>query len=114
MEMAREFSRGFFRQVGATDYTDYSLSIGHRIGMSNGDEYKFIGAGHIMGTHRMGRNRLDSVVDENQRSWDHENVYIVGCGSLPTAGTSNPTLTAVALAIRTAVELYGGMELVCR
>ena len=32
----------------------------------------------------------DSVVDTYQRCWEHENMYLVGCGSLPTIATSNP------------------------
>ena len=34
-----------------------------------------------------------------QRSWDHDNLYLVGCGNMPTVGTSNPTLTMTALAL---------------
>jgi choline dehydrogenase-like flavoprotein len=62
--------------------------------------YTFQGAGHVAGTHRMGNSRNSSVVNSQQRSWDHENLYLVGCGSMPTIGTSNPTLTMTALAIR--------------
>ena len=63
-----------------------------------GKEYllHFVGAGHHVGTHRMGVSRTSSVVDRNQRSWDHDNLYVVGCGSLPTTATANPTLTAMA------------------
>jgi choline dehydrogenase-like flavoprotein len=39
------------------------------------------------------------VTNRNCRSWDHDNLYVVGCGSLPTVGSSNPTLTAVAVAL---------------
>jgi choline dehydrogenase-like flavoprotein len=63
--------------------------------------YTFQGAGHLAGTHRMGNASGNSVVDSWQRSWDHQNLYLVGCGSMPTIGTSNPTLTMTALAIRT-------------
>lgn len=59
----------------------------------------YFGAGHHVGTHRMGTSRTDSVVNRYQRSWDHENLYIVGCGSHPTIATANPTNTAVALAL---------------
>jgi choline dehydrogenase-like flavoprotein len=47
----------------------------------------------------MGSTPDDSVVNEQQRCWDHENLYLVGCGNMPTIGTSNPTLTMTALAI---------------
>ncbi|MEO6528955.1 MAG: GMC family oxidoreductase [Gemmatimonadaceae bacterium] len=68
----------------------------------DGKDYllEFVGAGHHIGTHRMGTTRGNSVVDSDQRSWDHENLYVVGCGSFPTTGTANPTLTAIALTLR--------------
>jgi choline dehydrogenase-like flavoprotein len=60
------------------------------------------GAGHIMGTCRMGINRAKAVVDSNCRSFDHSNLFIVGGSTFPTCGTANPTLTIAALALRTA------------
>jgi choline dehydrogenase-like flavoprotein len=60
-----------------------------------------MGAGHLMGTHRMGANAKDSVVDSFQRSWDHKNLFLVGSGTFPTTGTANPTLTIAALSLRT-------------
>jgi choline dehydrogenase-like flavoprotein len=63
---------------------------------------KYFGAGHIVGTHRMGTDRSNSVVNDMQRSWDHDNLYLVGCGSFPTVATANPTLTLAALCLRTA------------
>ena len=58
-----------------------------------------------VGTHRMGVSPTDSVVNRFQRSWDHDNLYVVGCGSMPTVGSSNPTLTAVALAFMAADDM---------
>lgn len=60
----------------------------------------FFGSGHIMGTHKMGKNNLTSVVDENLQSHDHPNLFIVGAGVMPTTGTANPTLTIAALSLR--------------
>ena len=48
------------------------------------------------------RPRDDSVVNADQRSWDHDNLYLVGGGSMPAIGTSNVTLTLAALCFRTA------------
>jgi choline dehydrogenase-like flavoprotein len=62
----------------------------------------YIGAGHIMGTYRMGTDRTKSVVDSFQKSHDHDNLYLVGSGTFPTGATANPTLTLSALALRTA------------
>ena len=61
--------------------------------------------GHFAGTHVMGADRSTSVVDVDQRSWEHRNLFLVGSGSFPTMGTSNPTLTLAALALRTADRL---------
>ena len=65
----------------------------------------FFGSGHHMGTHRIGVSRTDSVTNRYSRSWDHENLYVVGCGGMPTTGSSNPTLTAVALALMAADDM---------
>jgi len=65
----------------------------------------FVGAGHHIGTHRMGVSRTDSVVNRYSRSWDHDNLYVVGCGSLPTTATANPTLTAIATTIMSVEDM---------
>jgi choline dehydrogenase-like flavoprotein len=71
----------------------------------NGRPYATLGAGHLCGTHRMGRDPSTSVVDSEQRSWDHRNLFVTGAGSMPTIGTSNPTLTLAALSCRTAAAI---------
>lgn len=60
---------------------------------------------HIMGTMSMGNDPKDSVVDRFARTHDHENLFIAGTGVMPTGATVNPTLTALALAFRTADEI---------
>ena len=87
----------------ATDNLDHYLAkneAGHV--EYEGEIYNFWGAGHIVGTHRMGTDPKESVCDENGKTWDHDNLYLVGCGNMPTLGTSNPTLTMTALAFKTA------------
>ncbi|TMV82584.1 hypothetical protein FGG78_23965, partial [Thioclava sp. BHET1] len=44
----------------------------------------------------------DSVVNHEGRCWDHANLFICSVGVIPAAGVVNPTLTGVALAIRSA------------
>jgi choline dehydrogenase-like flavoprotein len=66
---------------------------------------KYVGAGHIMGTCRMGSKKDNSVVNSDQQSWDHDNLYLVGSSTFPTGGTANPTLTIAALALRTADKI---------
>jgi choline dehydrogenase-like flavoprotein len=46
----------------------------------------------------MGTTKHNSVVNTQQRSWDHENLYLLGSGSMPSIGSSNTTLTIAALA----------------
>jgi choline dehydrogenase-like flavoprotein len=58
----------------------------------------------------MGDDPATSVVDSEQRSWDHRNLFVVGAGSMPTVGTSNPTLTLAALACRTAEAILGDLR----
>jgi len=57
------------------------------------------GAGHVMGTYRMGTDPKISVVNAQQRSHDHPNLFLLGSGVFPTVGTANPTLTIAALAL---------------
>ncbi|MCP4383278.1 MAG: GMC family oxidoreductase [Hyphomicrobiales bacterium] len=61
------------------------------------------GAGHIIGTARMGDDARTSVVNANLRSHDHPNLFILGSAVFPTSATANPTLTIAALSLR-AVE----------
>jgi glucose dehydrogenase len=65
------------------------------------EQLTYGGAGHVMGTYRMGDDPKTSVVDSWQRSHDHANLYLVGSGTFPTVGTANPTITLSALALRT-------------
>lgn len=57
---------------------------------------------HLMGTHRIGKDDRTSVADTFGRLHGSENIYVVGNGSIPTRNSCNPTLTTVALALRTA------------
>jgi choline dehydrogenase-like flavoprotein len=61
------------------------------------------GAGHIVGTTRMGDDPKTSVVGKELRSHDHKNLFILGSNTFPTVAASNPTLTIAALSLR-AVE----------
>jgi choline dehydrogenase-like flavoprotein len=88
-----------FARLGAADCTDYKQSdYGY---VTYGDQgYAIRGGNHLAGTHVMGLDKSSSVVNTDQRSWDHENLYLVGAGSMPTIGTANVTLTMAALCYR--------------
>lgn len=87
--------------LGATDATTVDKTAAGYF-QYQGTDYQYRGAGHIIGTYRMGSDAKISVVDGMQKSYDHGNLYLVGSGTFPTTGTANPTLTIAALALRTA------------
>jgi quinoprotein glucose dehydrogenase len=60
---------------------------------------------HPAGGCRMGTDPAKSVCDSFGRTHDHENVFVVGAPTLPTAGCTNGTLTFVALTLRSAAEI---------
>ncbi len=112
MVAANKISNALFHAMGIDDaniythftpqspgYMTYRTESGEEVPLS------FFGSGHHMGTHRMGVSRTDSVTNRFSRSWDHENLYVVGCGGMPTIGASNPTITAVALALMAADDM---------
>jgi glucose dehydrogenase len=92
---AREIHERLFRALGATE-------IGHLPYAE--------GAGHIMGTTRMGADRDTSVANASGRSHDHPNLWFAGSSLFPTSGTANPTLTIAALALRTAEAIKTAMK----
>ncbi len=96
-----ERSSGFHRNIAAKFFP----SVDYK-----GRSFEYHGMGHFAGTHAMGSDRSNSVVDRDQRSWDHPNLFLVGSGSFPTMGTSNPTLTLAALALRTADTLIATLQ----
>jgi choline dehydrogenase-like flavoprotein len=89
--------------AGIENKTSYPAGApGYQHVVYNGAGYNLMGSGHIVGTHRMGSHRKDSVTDRNMKTWDHPNLYVVGTGNQVTIGTANPTLTGAALSIRAA------------
>ncbi|MFF2625401.1 GMC family oxidoreductase [Kitasatospora griseola] len=104
---AKSVSDQLFGLLGAEDHTRFDPGPawpGHF--EYEGRSYAYRGAGHGAGTHIMGDSPATSVVDEWQRCWDHPNLYAVGCGSMPTVATSNPSLTMAALALRSSDEIH--------
>jgi len=100
---AKQAADAIFAKLNATPFTATPPSPAQfTVG---GETFNYFGAGHIVGTYRMGSCKDDSVVDANQRSWDHANLYLVGSGTFPTIATGNPTLTIAALALRTAAAI---------
>jgi len=98
---ARQFARTLFARLGAEDHTAYDPDD-YGLVTHDGEDYAIRGGNHLAGTHVMGKCRTTSVVNTDQRSWDHDNLYLVGGGSMPTIGTANVTPTLAALCYRSA------------
>lgn len=98
---ARKLATDIFERLGAEDRTVYHRDRPSAV-EHDGQWYNIVGGNHLAGTHIMGTDPANSVVDHTQHSWDHDNLYLVGPGSLPSIGTSNISLTMAALAIRSA------------
>jgi choline dehydrogenase-like flavoprotein len=106
---ARSVCTDIYKSMGATEFTTQPTGGAgdfHYKGVS----FHMYGAGHIMGTHRMGSDPTQSVVDANQHSHDCPNLWIAGSGSFPTVGTANPTLTIMALARKTGLNILATLE----
>jgi choline dehydrogenase-like flavoprotein len=108
---AKKVSTEIFNALGAVEYTKEPpppvfYGSPDEVTATNfqyqGNNFTFYGAGHIVGTYRMGDNKATSVVNPRQQSWDHSNLYMAGSGVFPTVATGNPTLTLAALAFKTA------------
>ncbi|OQP36264.1 GMC family oxidoreductase [Pantoea latae] len=83
-------------------------AIAARLGATNvrhSNSGKFSNRQHITGTLSMGLDPATSVTDAWGRAHDHQNLFMVGTGVMPTVGTCNVTLTAMALALRTADKI---------
>lgn len=108
---AKEVSTKIYNAMGATEYTKAPpapvfYDTPDKVTATNfqyqGNNFTFYGAGHIVGTYRMGTTKENSVLNSRQQSWDHRNLYMVGSGVFPTVATGNPTLTIAALAFQAA------------
>ena len=56
----------------------------------------------MCGTTRMGNDPKNSVVDQDCKAWDLDNLYITDASVFPSSSSVNPTLTIVANAMRVA------------
>lgn len=113
---AKQAADQIFELMGAKQFTTKPDLIDPTTGKRDptvfeyqGQNYRFFGAGHTVGTYAMGTDRYKSVVDSDQRSWDHPNLFMVGSGVFPTVTTANPTLTIAALTLRAAATLVADL-----
>jgi choline dehydrogenase-like flavoprotein len=69
-----------------------------------------IGGYHHMGTTRMGADPASSVTDADGRVHGISNLWVAGSSLFPTGSWANPTLTIVALGLRTAARISAELE----
>lgn len=82
--------------AGSSRYFGFKLGIG--------------GVSHQLGTCRFGIDPKTSVLDLNCKAHDLDNLYVVDTSFFPSAGAVNPSLTAMANAIRVAEHLKKRMK----
>ena len=58
--------------------------------------------GHVCGTVRFGTDPGTSVLDENNRAHEVDNLYVVDASFFPSSAGLNPSLTVAANALRVA------------
>lgn len=87
-------------QAMMNDMKNMATSLGDYV---PGGEPRFVALGsatHICGTTRAGeQDDGHSVVDRHSKLWRLENLFIGGCGVIPTQNACNPTLTAACFAL---------------
>lgn len=68
------------------------------------------GVGHQSGTCRMGTDPQTSVLDVNCKAHELDNLYVVDTSFFPSIGAVNPSLTAIANAMRVGDHLLGRLK----
>jgi choline dehydrogenase-like flavoprotein len=73
-------------------------------------EIPIAGVGHQAGTCRFGKDPATSVLDVNCKAHELDNLYVVDTSFFPSIGAVNPSLTAMANAIRVGEHLTGRLN----
>ena len=68
-------------------------------------DFTFTSGNHQMGGTRIGFEKKNSVVDENLKVHDIENLYVAGSSVFSSSGHCHPTLTIVQLSLRLGDQL---------
>ncbi|MEX2518359.1 MAG: GMC family oxidoreductase [Paracoccaceae bacterium] len=106
---ALDVTAEIFQRMGVENRTTFNTADPGYVSLA-GRGFVYFGAGHNAGTHRIGLTPRDSVTNVEGRAWDHDNLWLVGCGAMPSIATSNPTLTMTALVLKAAEGLSRALE----
>ena len=105
LRYAMERGKQFMEEAGATKVTAaYDVNPDSRFGYDRNSTVQWRGAapGHYMGTARMGTDPGRSVVNQWGRAHDVRNLFVIDGSVFTTSGSSVPTSTIQAIALRTA------------
>jgi choline dehydrogenase-like flavoprotein len=76
-----------------------------KAGLLQGEAPEMVDTYHAMGGLRMGTDPRVSVTGPSLQVHGAENLYVLSCATYPSGGSSNPTFTLMALALRLADRL---------
>lgn len=93
--------RGYTEDTIAHRFRELARVGGGRIVRMGSSDFQ----DHPAGGCRMGRDAAHSVCDPVGRTWDHENLFVIGAPNCVTGGCANGTLTFVALSLRSAAAI---------
>src|SRR2546426_10785549 len=65
---------------------------------------------HEMGVARMGKDPKTSVLNQHQQAHDVDNLFVMDAAGFTSGGCQNPTLTIMALTIRSTDYLLSEMK----
>jgi choline dehydrogenase-like flavoprotein len=81
------------------------------VGVPEPDDRMTVGGdGHQAGTGRLGAGPVTSVLDENGKARELDDLYVVDTNLFPSIGAASPALTAMANAIRAGERLVSRMS----
>ena len=93
--------RGYTEDSIRALFTKLAEAGGGKVIRTNVDNFQ----DHPTGGCRMGADASSGVVDSHGRTFDHENLFVVGAPTAVSASCANGTLTFCALALRSAGEI---------
>jgi len=75
-----------------------------------GKHISIAGVGHQAGTCRFGSDHKTSVLDVHCKAHELDNLYVVDTSFFPSIGAVNPSLTAMANALRVGEHLLQRLQ----
>ena len=80
--------------------------LGRVVGPHSDWRSLIVGGPHQLGTTRMSASPRQGVVDKHGQVHSIPNLFVAGASTFATGGHANPTVSAVALSLRTAEEVF--------